>query len=138
MRMNPYYARLAGVAMMHHGLNRDNNAALARWAEAAAARGDTRCGVLVTGDGHLHAETQLPPPPPPDHMGGRTLPPVLPPWQIKASTWRGPGETPTPPRALAEAMDRIEVATGLPVAHIAYREVCTGWVGSDVEQNPSR
>lgn len=48
------------------------------------------------------------------------------------------GTSATPPRALAEAMDRIESATGLPVAHIVYREVCTGWVGSDVEQNSSR
>ena len=46
--------------MMHHGLNRDNHAELARWAEAAAARGDTGRGVLVTGDGRLHAETIRP------------------------------------------------------------------------------
>lgn len=125
-----YYARLAGIAMMHHGLNGDNHHELARWAEYAAPRGLTNRGVLVTGDGRLHAETVLPPPPPPDHMGGRpALPPVRPPWQIAAATWRGPGEAPTPPRALSTAADRIEAATGMPAAHIVYREVCTGWAG---------
>ena len=133
---SPYYVRLAGIAMMHHGLNRDNYHELARWAEAAAARGDTGRGVLVTGDGRIHAETVLPPPPPPDHVGGRTLPPVRAPWQIDPATWRGPGEAPTPPRALSTAAGRIEAATGMPAAHIVYREVCTGWAGSDVEQNP--
>lgn len=71
-------------------------------------------------------------------MGGRSaLPPPNPPWQIVAATWRGPGEAPTPPRALATAWDRIRDTTGLPTAHILYHEVCTGWAGSDVEQNPS-
>lgn len=64
-----YYARLAAVAMMNHGMNRDNHHQLARWAEYAAAHSLTNRGVLVTGDGRLHAETVLPPPPPPDHMG---------------------------------------------------------------------
>lgn len=136
--MNPYYARLAGIAMSVHGLNRDNWQQLARWAEYAAAHRLTNRGVLITGDGRLHAETVLPPPPPPDHMGGRSaLPPPNPPWQIVAATWRGPGEAPTPPRALATAWDRIRDTTGLPTAHILYHEVCTGWAGSDVEQNPS-
>lgn len=133
-----YYARLAAVAMMNHGMNRDNHHQLARWAEYAAAHRLTNRGVLITGDGRLHAETVLPPPPPPDHMGGRSaLPPPNPPWQIVAATWRGPGEAPTPPRALATAWDRIRDTTGLPTAHILYHEVCTGWAGSDVEQNPS-
>lgn len=42
-----YYARLAGIAMMHHGLNRDDHHELARWAEYAAAHGYTERGVLV-------------------------------------------------------------------------------------------
>lgn len=130
--MTDYYARLSAIAMMNHGLNRDNHANLARWAKYAAERGYTERGVLVTGDGRLHAETVLPPPPPPDHLGGRTLPPVRAPWQIVPTTWRGPGEVPSPPRALVTAWDRIRNTTGLPTAHILYHEVCTGWAGSDV------
>ncbi len=115
--------------MMHHGLNRDNHAELARWAEAAAARGDTGRGVLVTGDGRLHAETIRPPQPTPDPVARRVERPPRPPWQIRAGTWRGPGEAPAPPTAISDALDAIQDATGLPVAHIVYREVCTGWAG---------
>ena len=135
--MSAYYARLAAVAMMNHGMNRDNFHELARWAEYAAAHGYTERGVLVTGDGRLHAETIHPPIPPPDPREDRAPRPVHPPWQIRASTWRGPGDPPTPPTAISDALDIIQAATGLPVAHIPDWEVCTGWAGPDVEQNSS-
>ena len=127
--MSDYYERLAGIALANHGLNRDNRHELARWAEAAAARGDTQRGVVVTGDGRLHAETVHPPRPASRAIGGRIESAARPPWQIIASTWRGPGEPPTPPAALSDALEAIQAATGLPAAHIVYREVCTGWSG---------
>lgn len=132
-----YYTRLSRIAMRNHGLNSENHARLARWAQYAAAHRYTNRGVLVTGDGRLHAETIHPTPPPPDPLARRTEWKPLPPWQINARTWRGPGEPPTGTRALSDAMDTIKEATGLPLAHIVYREVCTGWAGSDVEQNPT-
>lgn len=121
------FTRLAAVAMMHHGLNRDNHAELARWAEHAAEKGRPNRGVLVTGDGWIHAETVRPSPPPPDVVGGRGNAVVLPPWQVVPGTWRGPGQAPTPPTSISDALDVIREATGLPVAHIVYREVCEGW-----------
>ncbi|GHD88981.1 hypothetical protein GCM10007061_24680 [Kocuria marina] len=135
--MSAYYARLSRIAMRNHGLNSEHHAQLARWAQYAAAHSYTNRGVLVTGDGRLHAETIRPPRPTPDPLARQTERPPVPPWQINAHTWRGPGEAPAPPGAISEALDIIKAATGLPVAHVLAWEVCTGWAGSDVEQNPS-
>lgn len=89
--MSDYYARLAGMAMMNHGLNRDNRHELARWAEYAAGHNYTERGVLVTGDGRLHAETIHPPKLAPDLLAKRVEQPPHPPWEITPRTWRGPG-----------------------------------------------
>lgn len=124
-----YYARLAAVAMMNHGLNRDNHRELARWTEYAVAHNYTERGVLVTGDGRLHADMIQPPWPIPGLLARRMGRPPWPPWQINAEIWRRPGEAPTPPGAISDALDIIKVTTGLPVAHVLYREVCTGWAG---------
>lgn len=126
MTHSDYYARLAAIAMMNHGLNRDNHAALAQWAEYAATHRYTERGVLVSGDGRLHAETIHPPIDLGEPASWRN---VRPPWQINPRTWRGPGNPPSPPNAIGDALDVIEAATGLPAAHIVYREVCTGWAG---------
>jgi len=127
--MRSDFNRLASAAMMNHGLNRDHHQQLARWAESAFAAGHTARGVLVTGDGRLHAETIRPSPPPPDATGGRGSATALPPWQIVPGTWRVPRPVPVPPTGISEALDVIQEATGLPVAHIVYQEVCEGWVG---------
>ena len=127
--MSDYHARLAAIAMSNHGLNPANHAQLARWAEYTAIHGSAECGVLITGDGRLHAETIHPPIPPPDPREGRAPRPVHPPWQIRASTWRGPGDPPTGPHPLTQAMEAITEATGMRVAHIPSWEVCTGWAG---------
>ena len=127
--MREDFDRLAAAAMMHHGLNRDHHQRLAKWAESASAAGHTNRGVFITGDGRLHAETIRPSPPRPGATGGRGNATVLPPWQIVPGTWRGPGKAPEPPTVISDALDVIRDATGLPVAHIVYREVCEGWAG---------
>lgn len=120
-----YHLRLARVALSNHGLNPERPEALAQWALYAVARGYTNRGVLVTADARLRAETILPPMDPSIAPSWRN---ILPPWAIVARTWPG-GDPPTGPHALGEAMDTIRAATGLPIAHIPYREVCTGWAG---------
>ena len=120
-----YYMRTARVAMHNHGLNPDRCAALAAWARSAAEAGHRDRGVIVSGDGRLWAETVQPPKPAGDGSG-RRIP--YPPWEINPATWPG-GHPPDGQGAVGEAMDLVRDRSGQPVAHIAYREVCTGWVG---------
>lgn len=123
-----YYLRLARVALHNHGLNSDRPQALARWAWAAAKRGDPERGVIVTGHvgvSVLRAQTYREPLDPMRWPSKWDRAPV---WRVDRATWEF-GPIPEGVRELGFALERVREVTGAPTAHIVYREVCTGWVG---------
>lgn len=120
-----YHLRLARVALHNHGLNPARPEELARWAQAAVQVGYRERGVLVSGDAVVRAQmykTRRDPMRWPEKRE-----PALP-WLIDRRVWTY-GPIPAGVSELRHAFDVVREATGLPVAHIVFWEVCEGWVG---------